>query len=427
MPTLDPYNYVPHPNDRGVDISLSPSDQAHLPHTNGSRISGVVTFDAEALSKYDDCSLHFLGENHTIFTQTTSTSSQTYHTHAKLFDFVQPLAGSSSSWPFTFEFPWHTLPVEEQTIITPHDDFECHPGHPLPATWGFKSSYGREGSHYWLEVRAHNSSSIFHRNVRVRLPINFVPTANVPPAEQLPPPELAHGSLFYQSRSLDPALAVEKTSLKTKLGDALHSSRVPSSVFDVQFSLPQHGYVGSRIPIGLVINHKANQSSYLQVPPVILKGLHVRITTFSHYRVLSNHGYKIYAHTVKGKSQVCTGVGYEVSLSSEHTVNLGAIIQQLEVPLDLIPTFRSYLVAASYVLKVTGTFECANMTKEVEVEVPFWILPHEGSGHQVHGISGDANKFPGAGDSKYREAYEYRESDSGSAPPPYDFSTKHTG
>ena len=427
MPTLDPYNYTPHPNDRGIDISLSPSDQADLPHTNGSRISGAVTFNADALSKYDECSLHFLGENHTIYTQTTSTSSQTYHTHAKLFEFAQPLSGSSSSWPFTFEFPWHTLPVGDQTAITPHDDFEDQPGHPLPATWGFKSSYGREGSHYYLEVRAHNSSSIFHRNVRVRLPINFVPTANVPPLEQLPPPALARGSLFYQSRSLDPALAAEKTSLKIKLGDALHSSRVPSSAFDVHFSLPQHGHVGSRIPVGLKIVHRASPSSYLQIPPVILKGLHVRITTFSRYRVLSNHGWKLYSHAIKGKSQVCTGVGYEIPLSSDQSVNLGAVIQQLEVPLNLIPTFRSYLVAASYLLKVTGTFQCADMTKEVEVEGPFWILPPKESGNQQHATTGYTGDYPGAGDSKYREAYEYREPDSGSAPPPYDFSGKHAG
>ena len=427
MPTLDPYNYTPHPNDRGIDISLSPSDQAHLPHTNGSRISGVVTIDAEALSKYDDCSLHFLGENHTIFTQTTSTSSQTFHNYAKFFDFAQPLTGSSSSWPFTFEFPWHTLPVQEQTIITPHDDYEDQPGFPLPATWGFKSSYGREGSHYYLEVRTHNSSSIFHRNVRVRLPINFVPTVNVPPPEQLPPPAVAQGSLFYQSRSLDPALAVEKTSLKTKLGDALHHSRVPSSAFDVQFSLPQHGYIGSRIPIGLTITHNASQSSYLQIPHVVLKGLHVRITTLSRYRVLSDHGSKIYSHTVKGKSQICTGVGYEVSLSSECSVNLGGVIEQLEVPLDLIPTFRSYLVAASYVLKVTGTFQCADMSKEVEVEGPFWILPSDQNGKQDYTAVTDHKPDIRPGDSKYREADEYRQPDSGPAPPPYDFLGKNSG
>ena len=427
MPSLlDPNNYTPHPNNRGINITLSPPDEPSLPHTNGSRISGVVTFDSEAIAKYRECSLHFLGENATVFTQTTADSSQTHHTYAKLFDFSQPLSGSQASWPFTFEFPWHTLPVEDQTVISPHKDFEDQPGHPLPATWGFKTCYGREGTHYYLEVRAHNSSSIFHRNVRVRLPINFVPTANIPPPEHLPPPTLAQGSLFYQSRSLDPTLAVEKTSLKTKLGDTLHPSRVPSSAFGVQFSLPQQGFVGGRIPIALAISHKPNQSSYLEIAPVVLQGLHVRINSFSHYRVLSKHGHKIYLHAVKDKTQVCTGMGHEVPLFNERTVDLSAIVQQLQVPEDSIPSFTSYLVARSYVLKVTGTFQCADMSKDVEVERAFWILPREEqrTGYALNATD-DYGLHERMGDSKRRGTYEYQEPDSGAAPPPYDFSGKN--
>ena len=428
MPTLDPNNYTPHPNDRGVDVTLSSPDQPSQPHTNGSRISGVVTFDPKVTSRYEECSLHFLGENATVFTQTTSTGSATYHGHAKLFDFSQPLSGSQLSWPFTFEFPWHTLPVEDQTRIKPHEDFEDQPGHPLPATWGFKTAYGREGSHYYLEVRAHNPGSVFHRNVRVRLPINFVPTVNVPPPQQLPSPALAQGSLLYQSRSLDPALAVEKSSLKIKLGDAIHHSRVPSSAFDVQFSLPQQGFIGSRIPITLAIIHKPSQSTYLEIPPVVLRGLHVRINSFSHYRVLDNYGHRIYVHANKGKSQICTGVGYEVPLSNERSVDLSAIIQGLQVPEDSIPSFKSYLVARSHVIKVTGTFQCADMSKEVEVEGTFWILPRqEPETGEMFGDTAIQSVLSGAGDSKRHEAYEFREPTGGSAPPPYDdFMEKRT-
>ncbi|KAL2823554.1 hypothetical protein BDW59DRAFT_96554 [Aspergillus cavernicola] len=315
-------------------------------------------------------------------TKTKISDSTNRYGRADLFWIrVAELYGSQTVWPFTFPFPARASPVDPsvvdlrswtEQVTTVRSD------HVLPPTFT-----DHQTSHFVAAVEYRVKASVWSQSqfgpaqilCEQSIPIIFRPRDD--PQHRFPTKGEAVKLRAHQMVQTDLLLSETKNrdlTLREKTRSFLRRSQVPYFRFQVQLTVPLKVHLGAEIPCILSVTptvESLESSTVTKIPPFKLTGFSIR---------------------VKGKTKAWATTGFNTDLTKSYSdIVLDKSNKELNVVLspasdsskvilspairETVPTFVTYNIARTYVLRLQVDILCANMVSTVSEDVDLVVLP----------------------------------------------------
>jgi hypothetical protein len=336
-----------------LHLTFDKNKPASTVYTCGDVLKGSVHLGVIQPISTTSITIHLKCEARTILERSNGQTSHSYQSTAVVYDTAKQLVNEPSTFfndsDLSFEFK---LPTLAQQVVaspwSPSKTFEHTPGHSLPPSWvsGDKS----QCIEHFLEVVMQRPS--IDIDAIHRFPITFSPSRNV----LLPHTEPISKQQFIsrQSHLLGPVSHSKRPGMPRRvlsLFGAKGSELVAG--FNLSNTLPTVIYVGGPLPITLSLVHDPVRSTAPEIPPVYITNLFARVTAFTDVRVgyHSLMGSGEYHHDFRGKITLCWLPHIKVLMSED--MNLHEFLPALRIGQKLCPSFKTYNVKRSYVLKVS--------------------------------------------------------------------------
>ena len=230
----------------------------------GDTISGTVIATGPIHSDSTTVEIRFKGKSQTLIKVSNGTTTTHYADKVRFFTFSTTLhngpchidAGSTTSWPFTFQPPLVTEPETGNPIIT-YSKRSLYAKAPHPLRPSISVSGTKRGANYKAsisyELRAElHSSAVFSRAFKKK---GALPVTLRRPYGSYDPPDssvLARSCTFsHASSRLLPDHAEQRRSLREWVRDGL-TSKAPVVSFALTASSPQTFVEGQTVPLDLV-------------------------------------------------------------------------------------------------------------------------------------------------------------------------------
>ena len=367
-------------------ISVALDEACHDPFHPGARITGTITLQNPVQRQLCRSQISFFGHVVTHNTRTESSgtgqnrSSRTIHYHddAELFCFNEALShditieqDQTYTWRFDFTFPGMTASGRAgvYTRDTASSGIYTEESHPLPPT--FREATGP--SHYaMVEYNVQTLFSFYDREdpyVAQLEPLIFLPFSPPPPNTLT---EVAKPTEKYSSSRL----VGQEKSFKHSVRDRF-SSQTPHVYFTMKASLASHLVTSSAFPIYACVEIGPFSDPSISIPSIDIKIKSLKLHPITFYRALRVRGSSRPEHEVMDDYSILLNAVPEnrlvqqqhITVEDKKTTCYPATFEA-RIPGDACPTFRTFNINHTYLLKVTVEAEICGKTFEHKFEVP---------------------------------------------------------
>ncbi len=335
-----------------LHLTFDNNKPASTIYTEGDVVKGSVHLGAIQPISTTSIAIRLKCEARTIIERSNGQNSYSHPSTAVVYDTAKQLVNepsifvTDSDWSFEFKLP--SLAQQVASRWAPSKTFEHTPGHSLPPSWvsGDKS----QCIEHFLEVVMQRPS--IDVDAIHRFPVKFSPSRNV----LLPHTEPMSKQQFISRRShLLGQVSHSKRPGMPRLVSSLFGAKDSDLVvgFNLSSTLPTVFYAGGPLPITLSLVYDSVRSTAREIPPVYITNLFARVTAITDVRVGYNSlmGSGEYHHDFRGKITLCWLSQIRVLMSED--MKLHELLPALRIGQKLCPSFKTYNIRRSYILKVS--------------------------------------------------------------------------
>ena len=373
-----------------MDISVVRSPVNRPFYTWGDVVRGEVVLRNPNTAKGVEASIKFIGTTRTKI-GAKGNNQPSHSIETTLFLFTQDLnvgekaqQGTDQVWPFEFAFPTGAKATPQKQRYSNHANFQRIPGHALPPSFRGEARPDRPDHNcitYTLEAtltKPYSTHPFPPGTMKVEKSLAFCPvreTENYQPIATPIVQELSiKGHHLLSTVERDQEHSLRGRSEHNIRGHAL-SIHAPHLVFDIRTEAPEIACAGAKLPMCIGVEYDKERSNVQTIPPVYLRNIIVSLESVTHVRTPTTY----------------LGLGQEPQDSWTETTHLADsgpiniplperwdvrdLIKNLEISDTVVPTFKTYNIARTYVLHIDIEAEIAHQPLSVKMERGLTVLP----------------------------------------------------
>ena len=382
-------------------------DEAKQFYHPGDRVSGKLLLDAKEDIDVTSILVAFLGRTKTRAYRPSGGDRQIHRGRVTLFEQQQTVFNGRYTlrkqvyeWLFSFVFPTDCRSWKgDQFQETNRPDFDINPAQELPPTFN-----DNHDSWSWLcnsyiqyELVAtveKPSGKLFHSsNLERTYPIILLP---YPPTSTLTPKfHTQCRTHSVQSMHLSPSIGSRPLTIKERMSAAVHHSKLPTEVFQINAHFPTHGVPGTSLPITLDITHDLERSTHGgELPIIYLKTYELSLISHTYIRCVPapfsiefndpSNDWTVTLTTYTPRKE-----DKDLHVPIPETLDLRTLDpNRLTLSPFIKPSFRTFNISRSYSLKLKLEIECVGEKLHADFVVPLLHILPAWEGVELLGLEG---------------------------------------
>ncbi|KAL8727295.1 MAG: hypothetical protein Q9181_005759 [Wetmoreana brouardii] len=350
------------------------------PHTPGSRVSGTVSLHGDGTHNVQTIKIIFAGRCKTKVTENGYNNTRIHHRgRVPLFHYEQTLfkgpytLRAPHQWQFNFTFPQQCNTCGGRFFKSSSSVFDDDMHQPLPPSFSHGSSSLMGSDVETFICYELEAALVTPPNTRGNLQVTKTLTLKVQRGNQNPEPRLSYACSpqYVQSLYLLPGYQHRAPTLGEKLKAKVKSGKLPKAQYLLKALLPTVGVLGQPLPLALGVSHDEHHSTTTDAPTVFLRKVNVKLVSTTWVRCASGSMWS--SNDVIEQVTSDHRIG-EQDFSHEHLqmadrmdissmMGLALSTGRSFFSESLAPTFKTFNITRSYILKVHVTTECGKQKR----------------------------------------------------------------